>query len=398
MPTYQWAGVNLQGHLQKGKLFAFNSQDLERILFEHYEVALLRCSPVRSLLVRCWRTSDTLEFLKQLITLLNAGIFLGDALHILLNQATLDYERDFIGQIKDAVYKGSSMSEVFKQYPALNDKVIIAMLKSGEESGHLVPALELIAKHLEFSVIFSKKVRSAALIPLISFLFFVGITALVSMVILPQCALIFAENNYTLPCLARGLLSFGSGMHYVFSITGIMSIGIVMALLSCVYRKPWVRDIKDKILMKIPIISSLIVHTNFVYFFQSLALLLQGGTPLSRALVVAGQAARNSIMREFFVLLIQEVRNGHSLSAMVAQSKYARSNLVALLRVGEESGSMSAMITRCAGVCDETVTRTLTLFTVLLQPILMIILGIFVAALIAALYVPLFELAHVVSI
>jgi type II secretory pathway component PulF len=398
MPQYRWVGLDLQGHVQKGQQFAQSLDFLEKLLLEK-EIALLDARPARRWLTKKWNAAYTASFFKQLSLLLDAGVFVTDALELLAKQSDNELVKKIIDQIIVDLHNGISLSAALEKHPDCFSSLHIVMIKAGEESGSLIQALELISVHLENRISFYQKIRACVLTPAITFIFFILILSIIFTVIVPKLVVLFVQMGKPMPQSTRTILAVSSFitnrwfLFFVFSITG-----MVTAIVHAIPER--VKKLKDRLVLRIPIISDLMINKSIVYFLESTALLLQGGVSLVPALHTATGSIDNVELQEHGAHVVQEVASGQSLA--VAMSKQPLfifpADLIAMVRIGEESGKLTMLIRRAASLYKSKVNRSLTLFSTLLQPLLVIFLGLCIAILMIAIYVPIFELPSVIDI
>jgi type II secretory pathway component PulF len=69
---------------------------------------------------------------------------------------------------------------------------------------------------------------------------------------------------------------------------------------------------------------------------------------------------------------------------------------IQLLRVGEESGSLTSMLNYLANFHEKKLDEHLSILMETLEPMLVIIMGLIVGTMVIALYLPLFQLGQIV--
>ena len=93
-------------------------------------------------------------------------------------------------------------------YPDIFDERMVQMVYIGQETGSLPITVDAMANYLETVLAFKAKVKSAAMVPVISFLFFLAIVAVIIIGIIPTFASVFNSVNQTIAmCNAHLLLS-----------------------------------------------------------------------------------------------------------------------------------------------------------------------------------------------
>lgn len=394
MPYYQWTGMSIDGEVKRGKQLASSSQLLERELLQQ-NIALMKVAPVRNWPWQRWRQSDSLDFFRQLSALMHAGIFTTDALAILLKQPCKDTVRTVLEQISVDIGNGIPLSDALEKYNAQFNSLIITLIRSGEESGNSARALQVVCEHIEFKQQFYRKLRAAALMPLITMTFFLGVGLVIIGVILPKFAVLFAEARQPLPWMTRTLLLWGENIHTVCGIG--MSGGLSLFFVSR-YTKKWY-PATGRFLLSVPFVASLTVDIALTHFLKALTILMQGGVPLVQALTMAQHSVSTVAIKNELAAVVEKVAGGMSLSDALQESEsvFFRDDFVAMIRVGEESGALASMVEHCSIVYERRVDKALNLWSALFQPALMIVIGLMITFLIVSVYVPIFELSNVIS-
>ena len=125
---------------------------------------------------------------------------------------------------------------------------------------------------------------------------------------------------------------------------------------------------------------------------RTLAMLLQGGTPLLSALEVAREASGNSVISRSIAQAIGEVREGKTLSDSLERSGHFPSLSLEMMRVGEQTGSLPEMLNHVADFYDEDVTIKVTALLSYVEPAILLFVATFVAYILISLYLPIFSL------
>ncbi len=264
MPYYQWTGVDLLGQTRKGKQRATSPDFLEKTLFEQ-NIAVVEVWPVRSWPWQRWNQEDSLAFFKKLHVLLSAGVFTTDALTILLKQARHESVVTIIEQLYNDVCNGISLSSSLEKFPEHFDNLTITLIRAGEESGSVGNALEALCEHIEFKQSFYRKLRAAALMPMITLSFFVLIALAIITLIIPKFAILFLQNQQQLPWMTKMLLATSE-----FLRSGYALVFVLIPLLFIVMRRFKKIDTNrvDRLILSVPFLSTLIIETSLTYFFK----------------------------------------------------------------------------------------------------------------------------------
>ncbi len=397
MPYFSWQGVDLYGHMRKGMTFARTERELDARLFAQ-KIALLHARQERApfFIFSRVRLSDKIAFFQQLAQLLQAGILLPDALVIIADQQHYGPFGATLHALAHAVREGHQLHHALKQYPRFFDALMIELVQVGQESGSLALAVQALAEYLQAQEAFYRRLRTALLMPAITFIFFIGVLGIVVFGIIPHFAALFSSLGTQVPATTRLLFSlnaWASGWH----------LGILFA--SCLLggwalyryaRTAAGRLFFDTFWLKVPFIGRTIRQRACANFLQALSLLLDGGVSLVPALAIAKEVVANRVLAKHLDQLVTEMAAGGNLSeALVSVNEpLFGPEVLSLAVVGQETGRLSFFLARAARIVQSQVERSVTFVATIVQPLVLVILGLLIAFLLVSVYMPILNLAN----
>jgi type IV pilus assembly protein PilC len=92
----------------------------------------------------------------------------------------------------------------------------------------------------------------------------------------------------------------------------------------------------------------------------------------------------------------EEVATGQRLQFAMLQTRLFPHMVQQMIAIGEESGSMDAMLAKVADFYEEEVDNLVDNLSSLMEPIIMVILGILVGGLVVAMYLPIFKMGEAI--
>jgi len=147
--------------------------------------------------------------------------------------------------------------------------------------------------------------------------------------------------------------------------------------------------------MRIPFIGAAVWQHQVCQILHALSLLLKSGVTLEMGLKVVSASIDNNIIKSRFELLYDAIVSGQFLSTAMATSLFFLPEVIALTRIGEESGMLDQSLQRAALIYGDRLDNTMRRFIFFLQPVVIILLGFLVTTLIFAVYLPIMQLSHV---
>jgi type II secretory pathway component PulF len=344
------------------------------------------------------RVADKSALFQQVHALLAAGVLLPEALSIVAQQTRHAILEEIMHQVTARVQGGEALSHVARDYPMLYDSLTIQLLSVGEQSGRLALVLQAIVRYLQVKQDFHASIRAALFMPFMTLLFFFAVMTLLFTVVIPRFAQMFASLGQELPPLTRGMIAVSDFMVSAYMIWAIVGLVGIVAAVRAVARTTRGQVLSQRVLLATPGIGSLLYQQALGYFFESVSLLLASGMPLVSALSAVSNTIPYLAVRERMEKAISEVRHGQSLAQALGSfgKKHISSDIIAIIRVGQEIGALDGMLKQVAGIYQSKVKRTLAFVTMIIQPLLIVILGLLILLLIVAVYTPILHLSYAV--
>jgi len=339
------------------------------------------------------RLKDRVIFARQFSTMINSGLSLLRSLSILTEQTENKKFAAVIGEIRNKVETGRSLSDAVSDYPRVFSPLIVAMIKAGELGGVLDVVLMRIANFLEREAEIRGKIRSAMAYPVTIFIFAIVVTFAMITFILPIFDNMYKELGAQLPFLTRTLI----GLSHIFKsiIFYVILIPIIVLIIfgyRAIKRNPKSRLILDTIKVRIPIIGGVLRKISISRFARTFSTLLSSGVQIIRALDIVGDVSNNALVLRATDNLRVSLKEGQQISHTLAKEWIFPPMVVQLVSVGEETGELDQMLTKIADFYDLEVSRTIDSLTAIIEPIMLIMVGGIIAILLIAMYLPMFSI------
>lgn len=394
MPYFKWRGVDISGSVKRGKHPAHSPQELSDQLFKR-GIALLQCRSVYTPSF-LWSINARVkgDLFRHKAQLLRAGIMLPKVLAISAEQSNNPFMYEMLFDVGLAVQQGVPFAAALNKQQALSDPIVAIMLTAGQESGNFVNALENVALYFHKQHAFNKSVRAALAMPFLTLLFFIGISCFIFILIIPRFAEMFQSLQQELPSLTRNMIAVSdfmrsSSMVWVVSLLIIVIVG-AHYYCSTVGKKTW-----SRVMMGIPFVGHLIWQHQLCQALQALSLLINSGVTLVAGLKIISDAVDNERVKVLLNELHHEVASGQLLSNAMSLTSLFLPEVIALIHVGQESGTLGQSLEAAAFVYSDKLDHSMRRLVFFLQPVVIIMLGLLVTTLIFAVYLPIMQLSHV---
>jgi len=199
--------------------------------------------------------------------------------------------------------------------------------------------------------------------------------------VVPQFTVLFEDMGEALPLPTQIVVGIGDLFRkYWWAMLTV--IAIVALMLERWLQNPQVRERFDHRVMGLPLIGDLIWKLETARFCHTLSTLLKNGLPLLNALTLAKEVVSNRKLAGLLDEAGEDLKRGRGLAEPLASREVLPQMAMQMIRVGEESGSLDAMLEKVAHIYDRETRSSVQGMLTLLEPVLIIGLGIIVAGII----------------
>jgi len=343
------------------------------------------------------KSDDIIIFSRQLATMIDSGLTLVNSLDILSRQAKSPLFRDVILKLKEDVeISGQPLSTALSKHPKIFSALFTNMVRAGEISGTLDSALNQLASYMEASGAIAKKIKSAAMYPVLIGTMSIGIGLALLLFVVPMFAGIYKEFGGELPGPTKILIFLSNLLKKYFIVLGVILFGGAGALFQF-SKTPRGKLFIDKTMLKIPIVGELVRKIAISKVTRTLGTLVKSGVQILEALEIVGKTAGNKVVEEAIEIAKNRVRDGESITKPLADTGVFPPMVTEMISVGEETGELEKMLTKVADFYDQEVDAAVTGLTATLEPLMIGILGVGIGGMVIALYLPIFKMATVVG-
>src|SRR5438105_3270145 len=327
----------------------------------------------------------------ELLSLLEAGLNLVEALQTLAEKDVAGERQQVLGGLVASIHRGEPFSKAVAAFPQHFSPLYVATIKASERTGNVKEALSrYIAYHDELDKV-KKKVVSASIYPAILVIVGTLVLGFLMFYVVPRFAGVYEDMSHTLPFFSRLLLSFGSfiGRHSYFLFSAfILGVGAVSWALS----RANVRSAVMQRIWRLPALGERMKTYQLARLYRTAGMLMRAGIPTLRALEMV-QDLLASHLRPQLARARSLIEEGHAMSAALGAAGLATPVAARMMSVGERSGDMGRMLGEIARFHDDEVARFIDWFTRAFEPVLMAVLGVAIGLVVVLMYMPIFELA-----
>ncbi len=292
-------------------------------------------------------------FFQQFASLTKSGIGIMPALELLQRQTRGSLLPLIVKELQAAAQQNQQLSVVFKKYELYFGKFPVALIRSGEISGHLPENAQVIAAHLEDTYKNINRLLIGVAYPVILLHLFI--------LIMPA-AVYFTCGPiaYLIQVLIKFLILYGIAAvvfftHLIFKTTS--------------------RTAYDRAKLHIPVIGKLFRNMSIYKFLRGFAAMYQSGLNSAESWQVAAELTDNVYLAERLSGAKRVIDQGQPLAQAFQEAGIFPDEVVTLVQTGETSGNIDTMLVKAAEYLDEKNQRTMQIILRVLPVLVYLIIA-----------------------
>jgi len=356
------------------------------------DLRLISLEPARRL--RRWLHAPQLHlavFSQQLVSLLDAGLSLVEALEALSQKESNSGTQRILAQILMRLYEGQTLATAIAEHPASFPELYVAAVRASEKSGALREALTRYIAYQQQADALRKTLVNACIYPAVLLVAGLLVSFFLLGYVVPRFSSIYEDVGTDLPLASRLLLQWGQLLD---AHAALVVIALVAALAGAVYAlsRPATRAAIGTWIARIPAVGRQLHVYQLARLYRTTGMLIRGGIPAVPALRMSAGVVRPG-SRAAYAAATRAVTEGQSIGEAMERHGLTTAVAARMLRVGERSGNMGEMMERIADFFDEELARWVAVVTRLIEPILMVVIGLIIGVIVVLMYFPIFQLA-----
>ncbi len=392
--NYSWEGKDKAGKQVKGEMRAAGTVIITSTL-RRQGIKVTKIKKIQS--SGKIADKDITLFTRQLATMMKSGVPLLQAFDIVGKGHSNRAVGKLLMDIKADVETGNNLADAFRKYPLYFDALFCNLVGAGEAAGILDSLLDRLATYKEKIQAIKGKIKSALFYPISIIVVAFIITAVIMIFVIPAFKDLFEGFGAELPAPTLLVMTISDFfVAYWWAILGILGGGIYAFFYTWKRSIPMQR-VMDRLVLKLPIFGEVIRKATIARWSRTLSTMFAAGVPLVESLDSVAGAAGNYIYYEATKNIQIEVSTGNSLMSSMANTNVFPSMVVQMVAIGEESGSLDAMLGKVADFYEAEVDDAVAALSSLMEPVIMVVLGTLIGGMVVAMYLPIFKMGMVVS-
>ncbi|MBW2426714.1 MAG: type II secretion system F family protein [Deltaproteobacteria bacterium] len=403
MPIYLWNGKTRSGEKRSGELEAA-SADAVALHLKNMGVVPGKVkekpkdiSEIFPFLAPKVKIKDLVVFTRQFAVMVDAGLPLVQCLSILAEQQDNVTFKGILRAVKADVEQGSTFAEALAKHPQAFDDLFVNLVAAGEVGGILDTILNRLAVQLEKQEKLRKQLKGAMVYPATVSVIAVACIVLLLVKVIPVFEQMFTDFGGSLPGPTQMVIDLSNWLqaYIVYLLAGVGA--VVVAYAQSRKRSESFRYQTDNVMLNLPIFGNIIKKVAVARFTRTLGTMISSGVPILDGLEIVAKTAGNMIIEEEIQRTRQSISEGKTIAEPLQGSKIFPGMMVQMVAVGEETGSMEAMLTKIADFYDDEVDAAVAALTAMLEPLMMVFMGGSIGTILIAMYLPIFTIADTIT-
>jgi len=397
--VFTWEGTDKKGKKVKGESNAANPSvvkaDLRRQGIKPLKVrkksALFSSTKKKKITPK-----DISVFMRQLATMMSSGVPLVQSFEIIGRGHENPSMQELVLTIKADVESGGTLASALARHPLYFDELVCNLVVAGEQAGILEGLLDKIATYKEKTEALKAKIKKALTYPTAVIVIAFVVTAILLVFVVPTFEELFSSFGADLPAFTKMVIGMSEWMQANWWLALLIVGGSIYGFGQAKLRSPKFAHGLDRITLKIPIVGEILTKAIIARYARTLSTMFAAGVPLVEAMESVAGAAGNAVYCDAILQMRDNVATGQQLQLSMQQTGLFPNMVVQMVAIGEESGSLDAMLSKVADFYEQEVDDAVDNLSSLLEPMIMAILGILVGGLVVAMYLPIFKMGSAI--
>lgn len=336
--------------------------------------------------------ADLVAFFSNTATLLNSGVPLIKALEALVTDDTFNALVPTLEALAHDIRSGSSFSTALSKYPDCFSAMTVSLVRAGETSGTLSPALERIAENIEKRRETKNQIRQALTYPAIVTVLGSAAVGFLMVFVVPVFEETYAKAGMPLPLITQALIAVSR----IAVQTWWIGLGLLVAA-ALLYRHfrnhPRVQAFRDRLLLRLPLLGPVVRSVLVGRFVEAFGSLLAAGVSIKESLALTERVVPHSE----YVGMVRELRlavaRGEGLGGKLSEYRFLFPPLLTrMMSLGEKSGELGKMAMQVSQYTDKDLKRRAQRMSALVEPLVTVAMAFVIGAIALAIYLPIFDM------
>ena len=336
--------------------------------------------------------ADVVMLSRQITTLFVAQVSALRAFRLLAAEARTPALGEKLTAVGNDLQSGSSIAASLARHPEVFSAFYVNMVRAGEESGKLDETFAFLADYLDRNYELTQKARNALVYPAFIMLTFIVVMILMMTLVIPHLADMLSEVGQNIPLYTRIVIGISDFfVHYIILILIlVVAGGIFIYRFSRTARG---REVLSRARLETPAIGNIYQKIYLSRIADNLSTMLGSGIQVLRGLEITGSVVGDAVYEKVLADAATDVKAGLPLSEAFRKHPEIPGIVVAMVKIGEETGNMGKILETMARFYRREVNNAVDTLVSLIEPLMIVILAVGVAVLLASVLLPIYNIA-----
>jgi MSHA biogenesis protein MshG len=336
--------------------------------------------------------TDLMLFSRQMYSLTKAGVPLIRALRSMIEATRNIALVEALKDIAKRLESGSALAPAMNHHKKIFTPLFINIINVGESSGGLDLAFLQLSQYLEREKETETRIKSALRYPMMVIAAISIAMIIVNIYVIPAFKGVFDKIHAELPWQTKLLVSVSdftvAFWPYLLLVLAVFLFAVTRYINTTHGRLSW-----DKLILRLPVVGSIIERSAMERFSRSFAMILSAGVPLIQGINIVSAAIGNAYIGSRLDQLRIGIEKGDTISRMARSTQLFPALVIQMIMVGEETGNISDMLLEVADFYETEIDGELKKLASVIEPILIVIIGMMVLVLALGIFLPMWNLS-----
>lgn len=335
---------------------------------------------------------DIVILSRQIATLFEAQVSALRIFRLLAAEVDNKHLSDVLSEVGDDLQGGSPISKALARHPQVFSTFYVNMVRAGEESGKLSETFVYLADYLDRTYDIASKAENALIYPLFVVFVFFGVMALMLTLVIPKISAVLLDSGQAVPFYTQIVIGFSNFLvqYGIFVLIALVAFGVYVWQMS---KTASGKLLLDSLKISIPYVGDLYTKLYLARISDNFSTMLLAGVSVVEAIQISASVVGNAAYEQVLRQVEIDVKGGASISDALGRHPEIPGIMVAMTKVGEETGELGKILTTLAKFYSREVTNAVDTLVGLIEPIMIVLLGLGVGILLAAVLLPIYNLA-----
>ncbi len=342
------------------------------------------------------KAPELILFTKQLRTMLRAGVPIIKLFQVLENQTENIRLKRVIHLLSLDVQEGASLHSAFLKHPRIFSGLYCSMIQAGEVSGALPEVLDRLIYIIEHENKIRSEINAALQYPLIVISFLIIAFFILLTFVIPKFVNIFVKAGLDLPVPTKISMFLYQSMTNYWYILGSFLIILITAVFYYLKTRQG-QYVKDSLLLKIPLIGTLLIKAGMSRFASIFSILQASGVTVLEIMQILADTIGNKAIAKEFIQITDKLEEGRGIAEPLSHARYFTPIVINMIAIGEESGNLEEMLNEISIHYDSELEYAMKKLTDAIAPVLTIGLAFVVGFFALSIFLPMWDLTKMVK-